>query len=153
MSQAPSSNSRNSRFMTRTIPLLAFLAALVAAPALPAAAQASGELPSECRRFSSEAQQPRDFAPRLARLCVRLIDAHDSQRGMSPEERDAATRLGHYLAVLGELDLRRGAVGISGQVGAGRPATQTARYLIAYRIGLLEAADRLAPHSRSAELH
>ncbi len=138
--------------MTRKIPLLALLAALIAAPALPVAAQASDQLPPECRRFSSEAKQPQDFAPRLARLCVRLIDAHDSERGMSPEEREAATRLGHYLAVLGELNLRRGAVGISGSVGAGKPATETARYLIAHRIGLLEAADRLAPYPRSAAL-
>jgi hypothetical protein len=138
--------------MTRKTLLLALLAALIAAPALPVAAQPGGELPPECRRFSSETQRPQDFAPRLARLCVRLIDAHDSERGMSSEERDAATRLGHYLAVLGELNLRRGAVGINGHVGAGQPATETARYLIAHRIGLLDVADRLAPHARTAVL-
>jgi hypothetical protein len=139
--------------MTRKTLLLALLAALIAAPALPVtAAQPGGELPPECRRFSSETQRPQDLAPRLARLCVRLIDAHDSERGMSTEERDAATRLGHYLAVLGELNLRRGAVGINGVTASGQPATETARYLIAHRIGLLKVADRLAPHARTAVL-
>jgi hypothetical protein len=138
--------------MTRKPALLALLAALIAAPVVPAAAQSRGELPSECQRFASEAKRPADLAPRLARLCVRLIDAHDSERGMSGEERSAATKLGHYLAVVGELNLRRGAVGISGHVGSGQPATETARYLIAQRIGLLDAADKLAPHPRSAEL-
>jgi hypothetical protein len=128
----------------------ALLAGLLA---LGLAAPASAEpLPPECQRFQSEAK-PNDLQPRLARLCVRLIDAHDSDEGLSVEEREAAARLGHYLAVIGELDIRRGAIGINGAPGNAAPTTQTARYLIAHRIGLLEIADRLAPYRQQAAMN
>lgn len=132
-----------------------FLSALLAGAILAAspAGQAMAEpLPPECQRFQSQAK-PYDLQPRLARLCVRLIDAHDSDAGLSVEEREAAARLGHYLAVIGELDIRRGAIGINGAPGKAAPTTQTARYLIAHRIGLLEIADRLAPYRQQAAMN
>jgi hypothetical protein len=131
-----------------TIPAL--LGALLLAPALPAAADTE-PMPSECQRFESAAK-PEALQPRLARLCVRLIDAHDSDEGMNIEEREAAARLGRYLAIVGELDIRRGAIALNGIAGRARATTETARYLIAHRIGLLEMADRLAPSDRQASL-
>jgi hypothetical protein len=128
----------------------ALLAALLVAPLMPAPAEAGS--PSECRRFVSEETRPNDFAPRLNRLCVKLIEAHTSPRGLSEVETEAATRLGTYLAIVGEIDLRRGAAGIGMGASAGKPATQTARYLIAREIGLLDMADRLAPVPLTAEL-
>lgn len=127
------------------------LALLVAVPAVPLHAGAA-DTPAECQRFASDNARPTDLKPRLARLCVRLIEAHRSEEGMTSEERDAATRLGHYLGVLGELGIRRGAISIGGASANGPETTKTARYLIAQRIGLLRAADRLAPDPRTAEL-
>jgi hypothetical protein len=114
---------------------------------------AANNLPPECRRFASEATGPADLAPRLARLCVKLIEANASSSGLTAEERSAATTLGQYLGVLGELDLRKGLVGINGNAKGGTATTDTARYLIARRIGLLAIADKLAPEPRTASLH
>jgi hypothetical protein len=115
-------------------------------------AAATTPLPPECARFHADADAPQDFAPRLARLCVRLVAAFSSPSGLSKEEHLAATRLGNYLAILGELDLRKGNAGIGGRTRTGSATTDTAQYLIAHRIGLLEIADRLAPHGRTAAL-
>ena len=136
------------------ITALSALTALLMAAFAPHAEAESNETPSECRRFDRSAAKPTDFAPRLARLCVRLVDAHDSADGLSGEEMAAATLLGEYLAVVGELDLRKGAAGIGPRPGRARAGTsETARYLIAHRMGLLAAADRLAPKSpQTAEL-
>jgi hypothetical protein len=128
-------------------------AALAGALTLSGPAAADGPLPPECARFYTEADKPQDFAPRLARLCVRLITAFGTPSGLSQEEHMAATRLGTYLAILGELDLRKGNAGIGAQTRARAATTETARYLIAYRIGLLEIADRLAPYQRTASLN
>jgi hypothetical protein len=132
-------------------PLILAAFALACAAAGPAGADPP--LPRECARFSTESAKPQDFAPRLARLCVRLITSFSSPQGLSTDERVAATRLGNYLAILGELDLRKGNAGLGGQARSGAPTTETARYLIAHRIGLLEIADELAPFEQAAALN
>jgi hypothetical protein len=128
----------------RIAALLASLALLLAVP--PVAAGSAGEAP-ECRRFSGDGAGPKALAPRLGRLCVRLVDAHASPGGLSEEEIEAATQLGTYLAVVGELELRRGAAGLGGGAASAPGTTDVARYLIADRLGLLDTADALAPMS------
>ena len=128
------------------------LAIVAASFLLPAVAAKAEQLPPECKRFSSKQEtRPNDFAPRLARLCVRLIDAHTAPGGLSADEREAAMRLGNYLAIVGELDLRKGVLGF-GQRGLpfAKPTNETARYLIADRIGLLDLANRLAPQPKAS---
>lgn len=128
--------------------LPALLASSLLLPALGAAAE---ELPSECKRFSSRQAKPSDFQPRLARLCVRLIDANLTPGGLDAEEHEAATRLGTYLAIVGELDLRKGVVGVGRNLKlAVKPTNETSRYLIADHIGLLDMADRLAPQTETS---
>lgn len=119
-----------------------FILALLAAASVASTAAARGPFPAECGRFATDQGLPNDFAPRLARLCVRLIEADGSAAGLDPEEREAAMRLGTYLAIVGELDLRKGFV--RGGLRSGG-ITETSRYLIADRMGLLDMADRLAP--------
>jgi hypothetical protein len=130
---------------------VAVIAALALSAAFPATADPAEAKP-ECRRFVAKDAEPGALAPRLARLCVRLVDANASSRGLSERESSAATLLGRYLAVVGELELRRGAAGLlpGGRTGG---TTDAARYLIADRMGLIEVADALAPESpRTAEL-
>lgn len=124
--------------------LAVFILALFAASGFAETGRAAEPLPTECRRFASDHSRPYDFAPRLARLCVHLIQADGSAAGLDPQEREAASRLGNYLAIVGELDLRKGFVKGGLRTGG---ITETARYLIARRIGLLDMADRLAPAS------
>lgn len=112
-------------------------------------------LPSECRRFTpakgtppSEADE--HYTAPLARLCVRLLDAEASAAGLSETETAAATRLGEYLAVLGRLELRIVLEDGVKRLEAARRTTETARYLIARRMGLFAYAEALAPAEDAA---
>jgi hypothetical protein len=121
----------------------ATLATAVLATALPAVADTAKAKP-ECRRFVVEDPAPGALAPRLARLCVRLVEAKDSPRGLSDGETAAATLLGRYLAIVAELELRRGVAGLARSIRSGG-TSETSRYLIADRMGLIDLADNLAP--------